>query len=106
MSEFNKIRVGGQSADLEGYAYQVEQDSNGKPRGVLWYLSMVGHKGSVEAIWAALVNSPPQSCVLYYEVSEDVGRGQSADRGRAEARHSLAGSPSKSGWLAFFQNQA
>ena len=69
--EYNKVRVGGQSADLEGYAYQIEKDSTtGKTRGILWYLSMVGHKGSVEAIWAALVNTPPQACVLYYESPE------------------------------------
>lgn len=59
--------MGGQNADLESYAYQIERDDEGKARGVLWYVSMVGHKGSVEAIWAGLVNSPPQACVLYYE---------------------------------------
>lgn len=66
---FNKIRLGGMSADLEGYAYQIDRTGE-QPRAYLWYVSMVGHKTAVQAIWAGLVNNPPQSVVLYCE-SED-----------------------------------
>ena len=37
---FNKIRLGGMSADLEGYAYQVDINDE-RPRAYLWYVSMV-----------------------------------------------------------------
>ncbi|HEX2909874.1 MAG TPA: hypothetical protein VH186_03630 [Chloroflexia bacterium] len=57
------------SADLEGYAYQLDRTGE-QPRAYLWYVSMVGHKTAVQAIWAGLVNNPPQNVVLYCE-SED-----------------------------------
>lgn len=70
MATFNKIRLGGMSADVEGYA--IEIDTTGpRPRSFLWYVSMVGQKNAVQAIWAGLVNSPPQSVVLYLEENED-----------------------------------
>lgn len=73
---FNKVRLGGMEADLEGYAYQIELNE-GKPKAVLWYLSMVGHKTAVQAIWAGLVNTPPQSIVLYRE--EDFSEDESSE---------------------------
>ena len=63
---FNKIRLGGMSADLEGYAYEVDRTGE-RPRAYLWYVSMLGHKAAVQAIWAGLVNSPPQNVVLSWE---------------------------------------
>jgi hypothetical protein len=113
---FNKIRVGGFEADLEGYAFHIEdgestsvaqlegavtnpaqtlEPSNTKKRAVLFYLSMVGHKASVKAIWAALVNYPPKMAVLYYEASDQAlfslptslpgeGEGESETDTRAE----------------------
>lgn len=79
--QFNKIRVGGQSADLEGYAFSIENTGSEK-KAILWYLSMVGHKGSVEAIWASILKSPPVAAVLYYEETEDEGNCSSGDETR------------------------
>lgn len=75
---FSKIRLGGMSADLEGYAYQIDT-SEEPPKAYLWYVSMVGYKTAVQAIWAGLVNNPPQSVVLYCE--DDDERNMEIDEG-------------------------
>jgi hypothetical protein len=75
---FNKIRLGGLSADLRAYAYTVEEVVVADPltrqpvmekHAHLWYLDMVSHsREAVKAIWAGLVNSPPKPVVLYREL--------------------------------------
>ncbi len=92
-------------ADLEGYAYQIELNE-GKPKAVLWYLSMVGHKTAVQAIWAGLVNSPPQSIVIYREEdlltnenSEPAGQGEKGgEQGRKAIMMQLAEGWRSGGW--------
>jgi hypothetical protein len=74
---FNKIRLGGMEADLEGIAYQIELNNEGKPKAVLWYLSVVGHKIAVQAIWAGLVNTPPQPISIYRE--EDLSTDENSE---------------------------
>lgn len=66
LEPFTRIRLGGMSADLDGYAYEIDHTGD-RPRAYLWYVSMLGHKAAVQAIWAGLVNSPPQNVVLYSE---------------------------------------
>jgi hypothetical protein len=103
---FNKIRLGGMEADLEGIAYQIELNNEGKPKAVLWYLSVVGHKIAVQAIWAGLVNTPPQPIGIYREEdlstdenSEPAGQGENgAERGRKAIMMKLAEGWGSGGW--------
>jgi hypothetical protein len=75
---FNKIRLGGLSADLRAYAYTIEEVAVADPltrqpvmekHAHLWYLDMVSRsREAVKAIWAGLVNNPPKPVVLYSEL--------------------------------------
>lgn len=111
LQPFNKVRLGGMEADLEGYAYQIEVHE-GTPKAVLWYLSMVGHKTAVQAIWAGLVNTPPQSVVLYRE--EEISTGENSEntaqidndgeQSRKAVMLQLAGANRSGGW-SYFKTQ-
>ena len=46
------ITAGGFSATCDAFASDPEQNH-------LWFVSMVGAQTSLKAIWAALLNSPP-----------------------------------------------
>ena len=63
---YNKISLEGMVADIEGFALKPIGSTRGSQAN-LWYLSMVGNRQAVEAIWAGLVNSPPKWCDLYCE---------------------------------------
>jgi hypothetical protein len=104
LEPFNKIRLGGMSADLEGYAFQI--DTNGeRPIAYLWYVSMVGHKTAVQAIWAGLVNNPPQSVVLYCETYENANETSENDSQKETGRKPImvqpAEGPRTGGWNFF-----
>lgn len=63
------IRVAGFVANLEGYAFGIED--NGRQRSaLLWYLSMVKDQTTVNAIWASLVKEPPLPVVLFRQDRE------------------------------------
>lgn len=102
---YNKIALDGMGADLEGFAFK----SGSTPEvAQLWYLSVVGHRQAVEAIWAGLVNTPPKWASMYCEETEDpVYLGLSAAKRLAyrqakppNLKVQLAPRPEAQGWLS------
>jgi hypothetical protein len=77
---FNKIRINGIIAELRAYAYIIQEvtvkDALTKEdvlekRAFLWYLDIVGtSREALKAIWAGMVNFPPQPAVLYQEYAQ------------------------------------
>lgn len=66
---FNKVRVEGLSADIEGYSY-IKTGLRGwnEPELYLQYLSIIGPETAVRAIWAQLMgNTGSNAVVMYYE---------------------------------------
>lgn len=94
------------SADLEGYAYQIDRTGE-QPRAYLWYVSMVGHKTAVQAVWAGLVNNPSQSVVLYCEDGDEAstegeeGFEVQKEPGRKSVMVQPAEGPRTGGWNFF-----
>ncbi|MCY4617253.1 MAG: hypothetical protein OXD50_01680 [Chloroflexi bacterium] len=62
------ITAGGFSATCDAFASDPEQNH-------LWFVSMVGAQTSLKAIWAALLNSPPQPAFLIKGAADDVHEG-------------------------------
>ena len=62
------ITAGGFSATCDAFASDPEQNE-------LWFVSMVGAQTSLKAIWAALLNSPPQPAFLIKGAADDLHEG-------------------------------
>ncbi len=62
------ITAGGFSATCDAFASDPEQNQ-------LWFVSMVGAQTSLKAIWAALLNSPPQPAFLIQGAADDLHEG-------------------------------
>ena len=62
------ITAGGFSATVDAFASDPEQNQ-------LWFVSMVGAQTSLKAIWAALLNSPPQPAFLIKGAADGIHEG-------------------------------
>ncbi len=62
------ITAGGFSATCDAFASDPAENQ-------LWFVSMVGAQTSLKAIWAALLNSPPQPAFLIKGAADDLHEG-------------------------------
>ncbi len=97
------ITAGGFSATVDAFASDPEQNQ-------LWFLSMVGSQTSLKAIWAALLNSPPQPAFLTRGAADEFHTGgyercQIAEHSIGSWKTRLARLPQAGAWQALVYTQ-